>query len=50
VRIRREGDVLVSGGGTAGAIATVAAARGGGRTRLVAQYEGVVEPCPGRRR
>ncbi|HLW46635.1 MAG TPA: FAD-dependent oxidoreductase [bacterium] len=38
MRIRPEVDVLVCGGGTAGAIAAIAAARTGARTVLVEQY------------
>jgi FAD dependent oxidoreductase len=38
VRVRPEVDVLVCGGGTAGAVAAIAAARTGARTMLVEQY------------
>lgn len=38
MRVRPEVDVLVCGGGTAGAVAAVAAARTGARTVLVEQY------------
>jgi FAD-dependent oxidoreductase family protein len=41
MRIRPEVDVLVCGGGTAGAVAAVAAARTGARTLLVEQYGSV---------
>ncbi|HKX17679.1 MAG TPA: FAD-dependent oxidoreductase [bacterium] len=38
MRVRPEVDVLVCGGGTAGAVAAIAAARTGARTLLVEQY------------
>jgi FAD-dependent oxidoreductase family protein len=41
MRVRPEVDVLVCGGGTAGAIAAIASARTGARTTLVEQYGSV---------
>lgn len=41
MRVRPEVDVLVCGGGTAGAVAAIASARTGARTRLVEQYGSV---------
>jgi hypothetical protein len=41
LRIRQGADVLVCGGGTAGAIAAIAAARSGTRTLLIEQYGSV---------
>src|SRR5437870_12909597 len=38
MRIRAEADVVVCGGGTAGAIAAIAAARTGARSLLIDQY------------
>src|SRR3989442_2495071 len=38
MRIRSEADVVVCGGGTAGAIAAIAAARTGARSLLIDQY------------